>query len=86
MPAYRCAVAVALFGLMLAGCAAVGGTVLGPRERAYPHEVPIPPGHMPPPGECRVWFPNREAGAQPPPGACDDLRYRVPPGAILIRG
>jgi hypothetical protein len=41
----------------------------------------IPPGHYPPPGECRIWYPDRPPGHQPPPGKCD----RVPPGAWLIR-
>ena len=41
----------------------------------------IPKGHYPPPGECRIWFPDRPAGQQPPPGRC----YRVPAGAWLIR-
>ena len=27
----------------------------------------IPPGHMPPPGEGRLWFPDRPPGQQPPP-------------------
>jgi len=26
----------------------------------------IPPGHMPPPGKCRIWYPNRPPGQQPP--------------------
>ncbi|MEL6324967.1 MAG: hypothetical protein AAFQ84_12135 [Pseudomonadota bacterium] len=43
----------------------------------------IPPGHYPPPGECRVWFPDRPAGQQPPPGSCN---VRVPRGAVLIEG
>jgi hypothetical protein len=52
-----------------------------------PHASPkIPPGHLPPPGACRVWFPNRPPGHQPPPGPCEELQYRVPPGAYLIRG
>lgn len=41
----------------------------------------IPAGHYPPPGECRVWFPDRPAGQQPPPTGCD----QVPPGAWVIR-
>jgi hypothetical protein len=53
---------------------------------SYFHEhgytrLDIPKGHYPPPGECRVWYPDRPAGQQPPPGRCD----RVPPGAWLIR-
>ncbi len=46
----------------------------------------IPPGHLPPPGKCRIWFPDRPAGHQPPPGPCRTLEYNVPPGARLIYG
>lgn len=46
----------------------------------------IPAGHMPAPGECRIWFHNREPGQQPPPGDCRELRRHVPRGASLIRG
>ncbi len=48
--------------------------------------VNVPPGHMPQPGRCRVWFPNRPPGQQPPPGSCNELRFKVPPGAHLVRG
>lgn len=66
--------------LALAACASGHG---------YPphHAAPaIPPGHMPPPGECRIWYPDLPPGQQPPPGPCGQLRYQVPPGAWLIRG
>ena len=33
-------------------------------------EPRIPQGHMPSPGECRVWIPGVPAGQQPPPGRC----------------
>lgn len=46
----------------------------------------IPPGHMPPPGSCRIWYPNTPPGHQPPPGDCYTLSRNVPPGAWLIRG
>ncbi|WAK02282.1 hypothetical protein [Methylobacter sp. YRD-M1] len=49
-------------------------------EHGYTH-LDIPPGHYPPPGECRIWYPDRPAGHQPPPGDCG----HVPPGAWVIR-
>jgi hypothetical protein len=71
-------------GLLVGGCVTYGdGTVAIPAgERRYE----IPPGQMPPPGECRVWFPGRPPGQQPPPGNCSDLQRQVPPGAVLVRG
>lgn len=38
--------------------------------RYHNHETPIPPGHLPPPGECRDWDPNLPPGQQPPPYKC----------------
>jgi len=49
-------------------------------------EVEIPRGHLPPPGKCRIWFPDRPPGHQPAPGSCKKLRHRVPLGAYLVRG
>lgn len=48
------------------------------------YEVDIPRGHRPPPGQCRIWFPERAPGKQPPPGDCRQLRQRLPAGAWLI--
>jgi tetratricopeptide (TPR) repeat protein len=54
-------------------------------EHAYA-ELGIPRGHMPSPGKCRIWFPDRPPGHQPAPGKCKKLRHRVPAGAYLVRG
>ncbi|MEE9550697.1 MAG: peptidoglycan DD-metalloendopeptidase family protein [Candidatus Binatia bacterium] len=54
------------------------------RGRPEPAYLPVPPGHLPPPGKCRIWFPDRPPGHQPPPGDCRVLRREVPPGAHLI--
>ena len=43
----------------------------------------VPPGHMPPPGQCRVWYPDRPPGQQPPPSSCG---VSPPRGAVLIEG
>lgn len=53
-------------------------------RRGY-SRLTIPPGHYPPPGECRIWFPGRPPGQQPPPGDCRRVSARVPPGAWVIR-
>lgn len=60
------------------------------RETGEPHTVKsakrlgIPPGHLPPPGMCRIWYPGRPPGHQPRPGNCATLSRRVPSGAWLV--
>ena len=44
----------------------------------------IPPGHLPPPGSCRIWIPGVPPGQQSPPGDCERLASRVPTGAWLL--
>ncbi|HYD05551.1 MAG TPA: hypothetical protein VEC60_07490 [Reyranella sp.] len=39
-------------------------------RRGYRESARIPSGHLPPPGECRTWYPNLPAGHQPPPYKC----------------
>ena len=79
------AASVALLTAILAGCAAEAGISAG--GGYYPQAGPeIPPGHMPPPGECRIWHRDLPPGQQPPPGKCEELQYRVPPNAFLVRG
>ena len=34
----------------------------------------IPPGHMPPPGHCRVWYDGQPPGRQPAPTNCEAAR------------
>ena len=46
----------------------------------------IPNEKMPPPGLCRIWYPNRPSRNQPPIGDCDYLQARLPSDAQLIRG
>jgi hypothetical protein len=76
------------FGLAVAALVSLGACadVYVPHPGPHYGEVRIPPGHMPPPGSCRVWFPDRPAGHQPPPGHCAALRHQVPPGAMLVYG
>ena len=47
-------------------------------EQGYqPGGYSPPAGHMPPPGQCRVWFPNRPAGQQPAPTECRRAQYEA---------
>lgn len=56
------------------------------RVRPAPRaRVRIPPGHMPPPGLCRVWLMGVPPGHQPPPRPCSRalLGYRGADVVIL---
>ena len=57
------------------------------RHRAPTRAVRIPPGHLPPPGTCRLWYVGRPPGHQPPPASCARLfrSYRQP-GVIILQG
>jgi hypothetical protein len=44
----------------------------------------IPKGHLPPPGQCRIWMPGTPPGRQPRPGDCRTLASEVPRGAWLV--
>ncbi len=82
---------LALFALLCAGCTrtvVVGTETEGVERRGSPGKrvanLGIPPGHLPPPGECRIWYPGRPPGQQPPPGRCAKLFRELPAGAWLI--
>ncbi|WP_207515643.1 hypothetical protein [Longitalea luteola] len=54
-------------------------------ERIYPFSaLGIPKGHLPPPGECKIWIPGREAGQQGPPQSCSSAFREAPLGAWVI--
>jgi len=46
----------------------------------------IPPGHLPPPGQCKVWIPGEPPGHQKrnPSGSCASMARYVPPGGWLV--
>lgn len=59
----------------------------GARSRdgeSHGRAVRVPPGHYPPPGQCRIWYAARPPGHQPPAGRCDSFVGRVPRGAFLL--
>jgi hypothetical protein len=54
-------------------------------DRSYPFSaLNIPKGHLPPPGECKIWFPGRPPGQQPPPTSCVSAIRNAPLGAWVI--
>lgn len=59
-----------------------------PFPRTTPRKfTKVPPGHYPPPGECRIWYPNRPPGHQPPSQSCSSLiGVRLTDGAFILHG
>jgi hypothetical protein len=44
----------------------------------------IPEGELPAAGECRVWYPGRPSGQQPPPGGCGEAEQTAQPGSWIL--
>jgi hypothetical protein len=46
----------------------------------------IPPGHLPRPGQCRVWMPGTPPGRQPKPRSrpCDGIAPAAPAGSWVV--
>lgn len=44
----------------------------------------IPPGHLPPPGMCRVWFPGQPPGHQPRARSCERIERVAPAGSWIV--
>ena len=57
---------------------------LDPEDVQVNRSLGIPPGHLPPPGKCRVWQPDQPPGQQPPPQPCGRARAAIGPGDWLL--
>jgi hypothetical protein len=44
----------------------------------------IPPGHLPPPGQCRVWVPGTPPGHQQRPRSCAQIDRTAPAGGWIL--
>lgn len=44
----------------------------------------IPPGHLPPPGLCRVWMPGEPPGHQPRARSCAHIEQTAPAGSWIV--
>ncbi len=77
--------AVALAGLAATGCAT--RTVLVTDRRPGPSTavtLGVPPGQLPPPGQCRVWIRGRPPGRQARARSCDGIVATAPTGAMIL--
>ena len=48
------------------------------------HTLGIPPGHLPPPGQCRVWVQGRPPGQQARARSCSGIAATAPTGSWII--
>jgi hypothetical protein len=48
------------------------------------HVLGIPPGHLPHPGQCRVWIPGNPPGHQPHARACAGITATAPAGSWIV--
>lgn len=77
---------------LLSNCAPIVIAPQSPGPDPYPErreEVSleyfgIPKGQLPPVGSCRIWYPHRPAGQQPPPFDCSLGMVDIPLGVYLI--
>ncbi len=44
----------------------------------------LSPEDAPPPGSCRLWYPDRKRADQPPAGPCASLTRNIPAGAWVL--
>ena len=88
-----------ILGSVLAVLAATGCSSFHSTQAAQPAPAPapakhrgpstaarlgIPPGHLPPPGLCRVWFPGQPPGHQPRARSCDRIERDAPAGSWIV--
>jgi hypothetical protein len=57
-----------------------------PEVRGVEATLGIPPGHLPNPGECRVWIPGTPPGRQPKPKSrpCPGIATVAPAGSWIV--
>ena len=56
----------------------------GSSDRYALSSLNIPFGQLPPPGECKIWYPELPAGHQPPPQDCQSAIMNRPRGALIV--
>lgn len=90
MTALRHVLAPALIALAVGACARRIVVVDSPPESQPARgqntriTLGVPPGHLPPPGQCRVWIPGRPPGRQARARSCDGIERDAPAGAMIL--
>lgn len=74
--------------MLLAACSHTVVVNPGPEPRAggpsTAATLGVPPGHLPPPGLCRIWIPGRPPGHQPRARSCDGIAADAPAGSWIL--
>ena len=55
-----------------------------PGNRSTASTLGIPPGHLPPMGQCRVWLPGTPPGRQARARSCQGIERNAPAGSWIL--
>ncbi|HEX2449821.1 MAG TPA: hypothetical protein VHJ69_01700 [Gemmatimonadales bacterium] len=92
MPNTRRTLPALLVAAALTGCS--GKSIYQPEPKPEPSEskkstaatLGIPPGHLPPAGQCRVWMPGKPPGHQAKARGCANIEAFAPAGSWIVYG
>jgi|GEM_PF-668284 len=68
----------------LAGCTITQAPSTPQPKRSTAATLGVPPGQLPPIGQCRIWIPGRPAGRQARARSCDGIVAAAPAGAWIL--
>jgi hypothetical protein len=54
------------------------------QSRSTAATLGVPPGHLPPPGQCRVWVPGKPPGHQAKARTCDGIERSAAAGTWIL--
>ncbi len=82
--------AILIIAAVLTGCSGKSIYQSEPRpepavaKKSTAATLGIPPGHLPPPGQCRVWVPGKPPGHQARPRGCANIEAFAGPGTWIV--